>query len=231
MRIAVPVCFMLAVLGLRPALCQERQFARWEVAPLTLMGTWERAAAVVVGEVRNITAAGDHPVGDLPWPAGPWIKRIYWCEADFYGYAAIKGTLPARGKKYLWGAIRPGCKLEALPLDSTQVWFIREEGEYVRPAVDAGGYFFITFRVKWDYKSKEDPQTRFGRLLLNPTGRHDSLRQFGKDIGDPASTACSILGRARCVEEIRALTLLGDPDLTRAACDFLRTQYDESCRP
>jgi hypothetical protein len=187
---------------------------------------------VVVGEVRNITSVGDEPVKDLPWPAGPWIKRIYWCEADFNAYAIIKGPPPALGKRYEWGAIRPGCKLDALPPDSTRVWFIREEGDYIRPVVDAGGRFYVTFLVKWDYNSKEEPQTRLGRLLLNPTARHASLRQFAEEIYDElVTTGCMILGKARCVEEIRALTSLGDPDLTRAACDFLKSQFREQCKP
>ena len=231
MRMAVSVWAMLTVLGACPAACQQRQFPRWEVAPIALEGTWEGAPTVVIGEVRNITAVGDEPALDLQWPAGPWIKRIYWCEADFYAYAPIKGTVPARGKKYLWGAIRAGCKLDPLPPDSTRVWFIREEGDYIRPVVDAGGRFYLTFRVKWDYKSSEDPETQFGRLLLNPKARNATIRDFAEAIDEPASTACFILGKARCVEEIRALTSLGDPDLTRAACDFLSSQYQEKCEP
>jgi len=232
MRLCRVAWFLLAPLSLGG--CAERQFPEWRVLPLTLEGAWESAPAVVIGDVRSVAPLGVQEIKVTPRFVSPSIKHIYWCEGEFRAHSAVKGRLPRTGKKYIWASVRPGCDLYryAPPRDErpiTRAWFIREEGDYVRPVADGGSFYFVTFYANWEPSSDIDPQARFARLLLTPSARDTSLRDFATGFESGASTACFILGRERCVELIRPLAALGDPELRRAACDFLRLQYQEGC--
>ncbi len=107
----------------------------------------------MVGEVRNIQAAGTQNVKNLPWPAPTTVNRIYWCKATLSVNAVVKGRLPSKGKQFLWGTAKPGCELHSdeQTMDNrpvTRVWFIREEGDYIRPIVDGFGLYYISFYAK-----------------------------------------------------------------------------------
>jgi hypothetical protein len=208
--------------------CSTRRFPEWRVAPLTMLGVWEASPAVVVGEVRNRRAVGRQEIQNPPWPVASTINRIYWCEAEFSAFAAIKGKLPSR-KRYFWGSVREGCKMDDLPPNSSRVWFIREEGDFIRPVVDGGGRLYLTFSANWDSNLAENPQIRFASLLLTPSAMSATLSEFAQGFDDPASTACFIIGRQQCTERIRSLSNLGDAALQRAACEFLHSQFQEDC--
>jgi hypothetical protein len=111
----------------------------------------------------------------------------------------------------------------------TRVWFIREEGKYVRPVVDGFGIYFVNFYVPWDESPARDPQEQFGDLLLSPAARGATLAEFADGFFTPAATACFVLGRAPCIERIRSLAKLGEPELQRAACDFLKSEFQVGC--
>lgn len=214
----------------------QKRLPEWKVLPLTLLGVWESAPVVVVGDVRNVAPIGVQKIKNPPWPVASTIDRVYWCEADFITYAVVRGRLPASGKKFVWGSVHPGCELNLPdpPRDGrpfTHVWFIREEGNYLRPVVDGGGFYCYTFYANWEDGSNVAPETRFARLLLTPSADGAALRNYAARFDTPASTACFILGREPCTQQIKALAALGDPDLHRAACKFLRSQFQEECAP
>lgn len=224
---------LLAVVasGLSFAADVPRRFPQVQVRPLTLLGVWESAPTVVVAELRNPQPAGVQRVKKLPWPAPANVNTIYWCQGNLEIKALVKGQRPGPSKEFLWGTAKPGCALTASD-DSrtvTRVWFIREEGKYIRPVVDGFGIYYINFYVPWDQSSARDPKQEFGELLLSPAARGTTPSGFSNGFFTPASTACFILGNARCIERIRALAALGDPDLRRAACDFLRSELQVTC--
>jgi hypothetical protein len=141
--------FVSVLLLILTQACSARMFPDWKAAPLGLSGTWERAEAMVIAELRNAVAAGDQEVRNLPWPAASTIRRIYWCVGELVVHSAIRGSIPSKSKRYLRGAIRPGCQLKrtfyghAPDRESvTQLWFIREETHHIRLVVDARGRFF-----------------------------------------------------------------------------------------
>jgi len=147
-RLPMPLLAALAIF--QPVCDSQESFPKWEVAPIGLVGTWERADDVVVGDVSNIQALGSQKISDSdrPRPVASTINEIFWCQADFHADSVVKGKIPTPGKKLIWAAIRPGCDIvrfhfgyEETTPPVTRVWFVREEGEYIRPVVDAGGLF------------------------------------------------------------------------------------------
>lgn len=230
---------LVVLLSLHSVSCSQQRFPEWKVLPLGLLGSWDRASSVVVADLQNVEYVGSQKITNPPWPVQPAMVRIYWCQGDFNVYSAVKGKVPRNGKKFLWGGGKPGCHLTEHAKGATEgrgpmtrVWFVREEGNYIRPVVDALGVYFVAFNVKWDDGSREDSKKKFGRLLLSPNAVDTSPRDYGRwwDFELP-STACSILGRDECIGRIKGLAALGDPLLRRNACDFLKSQFRETCTP
>jgi len=215
----------------RGAVCA--QFPRWTVAHAGLSGVWEGAAIIATGRLDDVHPIGAAPPGKLPPMASPTIKRIYWCEGRFTAHEAIRGKMPPPGAPYRWGTIRPGCALDrekpTFPGDPlTVVWFIREEGAYLRPVVDGGGPFFFTIHRKWAPEGLS-PERHFGQLLLSPDATGMTQEEYAGAFIKPASLACYILGRPECITRIRALAANGNQSLRDAACTFLKRQFDQAC--
>jgi hypothetical protein len=159
------------------------------------------------------------------------VRVIYWCRGALDIRAVVKGRRPAAGKEFLWGIAKPDCT-EYVSDDShaiSRVWFIREEEKFLRPVVDGFGIYYVNFYVPWATDPRREPQQQFGELLLSPAARAASLADFAQGFDAHASTACFLLGRERCIERIRSLSRLGDPDLHRAACDFLNSEMEVAC--
>lgn len=231
---------LVFLISLHSVGCSRQRYPQWKAAPLGLLGSWDRASSVVVADLQNVEAVGTQRIANPPWPVSPKLHRLYWCQGDLKVYSVVKGKIPPGGKKFLWGGTKPGCDLtdygagarqESKSTALTRVWFIREEGDYIRPVVDGGGgLFFFVFNGKWD--DGQDPEKKFARLLLTPNAVGRSARDYGRrwDFEVP-STACLVLGREQCIEQIKALAALGDPLLRRRACDFLNSQFKETCSP
>lgn len=207
----------------------------WAAAPLGLSGVWERATFVAVGDLQNIRPLGVTRPRKLPRLASSDIPQIHWCTGDFVPQQILRGTLRAKAKVYLWGAIEPGCKLDRdarlMPDEMlSQVWFIREEEGYLRPVVDAGGPFFFTFHVAWGpHAAGPDSERYFGSLLLSPSATGLSPEEYAQSFIKPAGLACWILGRADCIQRIRDMATTDNRKLHDAACEFLYSQFHEGC--
>jgi hypothetical protein len=198
---------------------------------LNLSGTWEFSPSVVVGDMRHAKAVGTQKL--VPPPLAGARDTLYWCEGDFRTFAVIKGTAPSPRKKYLWAEFQPGCDLYfqdpiAAGSPVTRVWFIREEGKYVRPAVDSARHYYL-LHTDWASSSDVDARTRFGRLLLTPAAYAGTLVEFSQGFTNLASLAQMVLGDAEARTRVRELAGLGDPDLRREACDFLQMNFQEKC--
>jgi hypothetical protein len=97
--------------------------------------------------------------------------------------SVIRGQTPTPGKKFLWGSGFPGCGLAPLKTDATygpttELWFIREEKEYIRPFSDMRSRY--VFHGSWDAQPGPDPQTRFALLLLNPRANGERVKEFAE---------------------------------------------------
>jgi hypothetical protein len=227
---------LIAFVSAISALSAQHVFPDWTAEPLGLSGVWERASFVVVGQLRQIRPVGSVRPGKLPRIASPTIRRIYWCEGEFSSQQVIRGKLTLGVKRFLWGAIKPGCQLDQEASVSaneslTQVWFVREEGSYLRPVVDAGGPFFFTFHEKWTPQTAgADPERHFGQLLLSPRATGLTPEEYAQSFFKPAGLACWILGNADCMQRIRSLAAIDNRALHDAACKFLDYQFGEKCR-
>ena len=112
-----------------------------------------------------------------------------------------------------------------------RVWFLRNEGDYLRPVVDAGSAFYLRLFPKWENDANVDHQAKFAELLLTPMANDRTLGEFAKGFSNPASVACEILGEMTCSLRIRDLAKLGDPQLRGAACNYLESQLFVKCSP
>jgi hypothetical protein len=217
-------------------------FPEWKLSWPTFMGLggpWNRSDVVVVGDVSNVVEKGKQEIASPP--AFPNVREIYWCEADFRADVAIKGALPRPGEKLLWGEARPGCSLEAgwtwtrwgyreTSAPITRVWFLRREGEYLRPIVDAGGAYFASFHWKWANVPKGAEQRVFATLLMDPAALGLSPGNYDEAVRN-LYIAQSILGEQEVAVRVRALAALpGHPELRRDACGYLSGTLKEPCK-
>jgi hypothetical protein len=222
---------------LQPVSISQDRLPESRVGSIGLTGSWESAPDVVVGDVSNIVALGAEKITSPPWPAYDSIHEIYWCQADFKADSAIKGDLPVPGKKFLWAAIRPGCGLELFRYgyDESQapivrIWFVREEGEYIRPVVDAGGVFFVSFHGKWFDPPKQEAPRILALLMLNPAALGMSTAHYSIIFNNPVMLARTILGEKEIVERLKALATSPDLELRESACYYLKDQFRIPCR-
>jgi len=234
-RSPIPLLAVLAIL--QPVCASQDQLPKWEVAPIGLAGSWERADDVVVGDVSNIVALGSEKISDPPWPVSSTIHEIYWCRADFHADSVVKGKIPTPGKKLIWAAIRPGCGFEWFRYGYeettppvTRVWFVREDGEYIRPAVDGGGVFFASFHASFSASGKPEDRKRFAYLFLNPGALGMSPAHYALILHNPVELARAILGETECADALRALSSYPDVKLHDSACGYLEHSFRQSCK-
>ena len=175
------VGFTCAVLGRdsRPT------FPQWRGSNLEISGQWREAPIVAVGDLTDIAAYGEQDVGPLPWPMDPTVRRLYWCSANFRLTATVKGELQAPTKKYLWASSQPGCQISHSDRTAgqrvlTRVWFLREEGDFLRPLFDGGTAKFFGLLYRWTDAQADPPQERLGWLLLTPDANSERIEDYAR---------------------------------------------------
>lgn len=213
----------------------QNQFPIWRGRQTTLMGLWEATPIVVVGDLRNVSEIGVQTMEKLPWPVEQDLHRLFWCRAELRVESVIKGTTATGRRKYVWASVNPGCRIfsdhEAEPVKrGFRAWFVREEGDSLRPTFDGGSRYHLGFHTRWNRGARTTLQEELGMSLLTPAANTRTNREFADAIWDQADVACALLGKARCVAELRALSRVGDKALQTAACEYLRAQQGESCQ-
>jgi hypothetical protein len=182
-----------------------------------------------------MTLYGEQDVDHLPWPMAPWIHKLYWCQADLHVVAVVKGVLHAPIKKYLWatsllrycGAGDDDPRL-LINRAKTRVWFLREEGGFLRPPYDLDRGFGIL--TKWEDGPRLPARQRLGTLLLTPDAVTDSIEGYARDyLWDVGDMACDLLGKPECVRQFRDLAKARNPVMRKQACLFLTYQLQEDC--
>jgi hypothetical protein len=212
----------------------ERKFPQWRGSNLELPAEWDASPIAAVGEITAITEYGEQTVRRLPWPMSPDVHRLFWCEGDFHVIAVVKGEIHGLKKKYLWGSAMPGCKLsygtqQLFQRFQTRVWFLREEGDFLRPTFDGGTHGFLGLYFQWSRYPDLPPRERLGTLLLTPEANSDALGDYARYLWSIGDIACELLGKRECVRRFRALEELGDSSLKEAACGYLTGQQREPC--
>lgn len=222
----------------RGCLGGERWFPEPRVSTTVLEGAWIASPIVAVGEIVNIVSYGKQTIDRLPPPTNPDVHDLYWCEGDFKVGAVVKGQFQRRGRKYLWASTIPGCKLWnedpslVYHLQQSRAWFLREEGEFLRPPFDYGTYRYIGMRYKWERGPDLPAPERLGALLLTPGANTDTLDDYANYFWNVAGIACGLLGKPECTRRIRELKILGSPKLRDDVCRFLEGELHLSgeCR-
>lgn len=212
----------------------QRNFPQWNAKPPQLLITlWNTSPIVAVGDMTNVRAFGEQHIDHLAAPVVQDLHVLYWCEAEFRQVASIKGSTLRLGAKYLWASVQPGCAVfhgdrQSYDRRVTRVWFLREEGAFLRPTFDGTRQFLGLF-TKWEDGPSLPPQQKFGAMLLTPSGFEEGLAGLAANIADVADLACAVLGERECVRRISALAKLGDPALRTAACEYLKAEHGEDC--
>jgi hypothetical protein len=213
----------------------QQKFPEWRGSYTFLQGDWTASPIVAVGEIVNISSYGEQTVDKTPPPMSPDIHKLYWCQGDFKSIAVVKGTLPSTPKKYLWASAVPGCKLwdddPSLNYhrEKTRAWFLREEGDFLRPTFDGGTFRYLGVFAGWDADSALPPKQQLGALLLTPSANGDSLKYYASYLWYVGDIACELLGKEECARRIRGLMALGNPELRENACQFLGNQLGVKC--
>ena len=196
---------------------------------------WADADIVAVGEVLHARTYGTHIYSSLPYPAKPWEHELHWCVGDFHAKAVVKGSLDGAPQKYLYiswldceviNGSTPDWGDEA----RTRVFFLRVEGEFLRPVFDYGTHKYLGLLTRWEQGPNLPPRQRLGALLLTPHANTGTLKDYAYYLWDVGDIACDLLGKAECARRIRQLAKLGSPMLRQNACGFLQGQLHDSCQ-
>ena len=228
------LCFMCLALGAARS-ASEQTLPQVRVSTTLLGGVWLASPIVAVGDVSNIRDYGHQTLDRLPPPTTPGVHDLYWCQGDFNVVAILKGRLQGRHREYLWASTIPGCSL--VDDDSkliyhrlkTKYWFLREEGQFLRPVFDYGTHRFAGVFPSWSEGPPLPARKRMGALLLTPSANSDSLEEYARYLWSVGDIACELLGKLECTRRIRSLEALGSPALRDSACGFLKGQLGASC--
>jgi hypothetical protein len=195
-----------------------------------LPGLWLASPIVAVGELKDVSPMGVQAPVRLPYPVIQDLHTLYWCEAKLSVTGVVKGALPTGLRRYVWGAVNPGCRT-SYSADRerlrTKIWFLREEGGLIRPTFDGGTMLFYGLDADW-VESNRPAAERLADLLLTPSA-HETPAEFARGLVDAADLACILVGKAECARRIGALSELHDPDLSATVCAYLRAQLEEPC--
>jgi hypothetical protein len=214
----------------------EQNFPQVRVSTTQLEGAWLASPIVAVGEVSNITAYGHQTVGHLPAPTSAEAHDLYWCHGYLHVVAVVKGRMRGTRRKYLWASTIPGCDL----VDNnpnliyhrlkTKFWFLRDEGQFLRPTFDYGAHRFEGVFTAWSEGPPLPARQRLGALLLTPFANSDSLDDYAHYFWNVGDIACELLGKSECTRKMRSLETLGNPALSESACGFLKGELATSCK-
>lgn len=215
-------------------LAAQLSFPIWRGSNVLLAGEWDASPIVAVGEVTNVREYGEQFVRTLPWPMSPEVHKLFWCQADFEVKAVVKGRLGSTSRRYLWAAPQPGCPLtygddRISSRFRTRVWFLREEGRFLRPTFDGGTSWFLGLFARWEESPVLPARRRLGEFLLTPSAVSDTNKDYAAALWSVGDIACELLGEQGCAQRIRQLAKLGEPALREAACGFLEGQLREGC--
>jgi hypothetical protein len=225
--------------------CGHQKFPEWRgVAPGRFnFAAWKASSIVAVGEMRNVNGYGQQTADRFPAPMSPLVHRLYWCIAEFDLVAVIKGQRPSPAKKYVWASPSspsPDCDLWLWPdnppaIDrrfQMRVWFLREEGEFLRPPVDSGMHRHIGLFTTWQpVSSTSDARRELGTLLLTLFANSDNLDDYAQYFPDVIDIACELLPKTDCAQQVRRLADMGNPKLRQVACGLLKGELGGDCQP
>lgn len=222
--------------------CGHQKFPEWRGVTTYHFpyAAWQASSIVAVGEMRNVSVYGEQTADRFPAPMSPLVHRLYWCVADFEVAAVIKGERPPTAKRYLWAQVSPGCNLWLWPdnpraIDrrfQTRAWFLREDGEFLRPPVDSGMYQYIGLFTKWKgISSTIEARRELGNQLLTPSANGDNIDDYARYLGNVIDIACELLPKTDCAAQVRHLADTGNRSLHEEACGLLKGELGQDCQP
>lgn len=141
----------------------------------------------------------------------------------------VRAYEPDSLRRLLQSAPQHGRTLHAVVVDDA-FWFLREEGQFLRPTFDYGTYRFDGVFPPWSEGPRLPPRQRLGALLLTPSANSDALDDYARYLWNVGDIACELLGKPDCIRRIRSLQSLGNAALRHSACGFLKGQLGANCQ-
>jgi len=210
-------------------------FPEWRASVFLPMGSvWAKAPNVVVGVLRNVRPYGVQDLPNRRPVTDENIKRIYWCTAELDIQLSVKGRVShLEGiRKYVWGYPEPGCRFHDSLGDKSgrelSIWFIRREGDILRPISDVGTAYRCLLLAPTPDTAGSLTESALGSLLLSPEAYRDGVEDMKGNFPAISAIACSLFGKDECV---RKLTDLGNREsqLQFAVCGALKIIYGMEC--
>jgi hypothetical protein len=203
-----------------------RRVPEWSVGSGGFCGSFEAATLIAIGRLSEIQRFATERIERPPWPVQPVFKTVYWCSGRLRIHRVLKGQFSGSEGRLVWGTVRP-CETDLGHygrLDGdTQVWFLRQEGRWLRPTVDLGGPYYVAFNAPEQAFLGPDPIATIGRLLLKPEAIADSDAQFATVLSPLATNACCVLGVASCRTALTELLSHPDAAVRDAAATYIGT--------
>lgn len=222
---------MVASVGCRT---QDLPFPHWRPYSMPLGNVWTMSEVVAVGNVTNIAKMGRQDWNQgVPPGIRAVFKQLQWCEADFVLTEVVKGSFPRAHGKYVWGKIEWGnaaseCVAYGMPpprpaTPTYLIWFLREEGNLLRPVSDRSRFYFEV-PGEWNTQDSLPPAQKAGLALLKELSEDTKDPGFIGFLGD---AACELLGREQCIKRMRDPA--GSETFRRQACAYLEAQGRVTC--
>jgi hypothetical protein len=199
---------------------------------------WSKSPIVIIAKASNVRAYGEEVSAHFPSPTPRGLRRLYWCTADLRVLATVKGDFKKTNSQYIWASLAPGCNLWLWPDNPravdrrfrTWVWFVREEGQVLRPTFDTGMPPYMGLFTDWDdVTSVVDARRRLGELLFTPLANGDSLGDFAEYLPVVFDMACELLGKVDCALQLKAISYTSDIRLREVSCGFLKGEFGQPC--
>lgn len=212
----------------------EEAYPEWRVRQLSFGGVWADSAIVATGRLFEVRLLGSQSVDRAEWPLTQRVRRIFWCRGDLQVDVLIKGETRVGRRVLAWAQARSDCDARFNSNGENRgmgfkVWFLREEGEWLRPVVDGGSTVSMAFLSSWNSIEVNPPMRRFATYLLTPSANTTSLDEFADGLWDQAEVACGILGASECKERMLRLARMSSKPLRETACSYLAVEFKFPC--
>ena len=223
----------LLVISLLVSLTSCRPFPispRWQGRP-HLPYLWSESTVVAAGQLTSVRRIG-RPIG-LVEPANNAPFTLYPCEGQFLPSAFLKGGIDSTIPKILLFSWFPKCSFgvgkdfDINPVE--RIWFLRQEGEWLRPIIDNDSAFFDLFEPFEASASVAETQARFARALLSPKIVAQDQAAFFRRLPEFYELSCQISGSDTCFANLRHMQQEAQPPLRAEICRWLASEYDQ-CR-
>lgn len=213
--------------------CMSQDYPKWTNGHNTVLTGQVLAPNVVIAKLESTRLYGVQTIEAYKYSPFQGMTQLFWYEGVLKVSANIKGDIPPGSHRVLWACASKPCPYapprwvqDEFPL---QIYFLRREGEWLRPNVDLSDIRYIAIKSAWDPNAKRSSvEWLADRFLLREEIVVEGWRSIPiLDIATDAS--CALLGSKSCVARIKDLVKQADPEVKKYWCEYLEFEHKDSC--